>query len=157
MPLLSSLRATLKINGSSTTRPTSKNIGMPTTNAAKAMAQGSMLSDDRLRMESAIASVTPESARILPSMAPSAMTIPTTPRVWPAPATVAPAIEPISIPAAMPTARETTSNAINGCSRMRVTMSATSNATPPSAVSSSWISDSDNSFLSLPRFALAAY
>jgi hypothetical protein len=130
---------------------------MPTTNAAKAIAQGSMLSDDRLRIASAIVSVTPESASILPSMAPRAMTIPTTPSVWPAPATVAPAIEPISIPAKMPTARETTSNAINGCSRMRVTISATSNATPPSAVSSSCTSASDKFVSPLFQLALADY
>ncbi|KAG1166278.1 hypothetical protein G6F35_018284 [Rhizopus arrhizus] len=36
----SSLRATLKISGSITTRPTSKNMGMPMTNATSVMAQG---------------------------------------------------------------------------------------------------------------------
>jgi hypothetical protein len=41
---LSSLRATLKISGSMTTRPTSKNMGMPTMKATSVMAQGIMRS-----------------------------------------------------------------------------------------------------------------
>ena len=112
--LLSSLRATLKISGSMTTSPTSKNMGMPITKATRVIAQGIMRSDVRCRMALASRSVVPESARILPSMAPRAMTTPTAPSVLPAPLVRFLTISPGAMPVAKPTPMETTSSASKG-------------------------------------------
>ncbi|MNP15583.1 hypothetical protein D3C76_1079490 [compost metagenome] len=134
------MRATLNISGSMITKPTSKNMGMPITKATIIMAQGIIRSDVRLRMTSAICSVTPASARILPSIAPSAITTPTAPSVFPAPVIKWETMFSGSILVAKPTPTETTSKARSGCILIRDTMSATSTRTLTNAVSKRSIS-----------------
>ncbi|MNI02195.1 hypothetical protein D3C73_550610 [compost metagenome] len=137
----SSLRATLKISGSNTTSPTSKNIGMPMMKAAPAMAQGSMRVDVLVMMRLAMLSVTPPAARMRPSMAPSATTRPTAPSVWPAPASIDLISFSPGMPVTRPTPMEVMISARSGWSRMRDTISTTRKITLPSAVARSAMSE----------------
>ncbi|MNX46495.1 hypothetical protein D3C86_770350 [compost metagenome] len=106
------------------------------TNATSVMAQGIMRGEVWRRIALARRSVVPESARILPSMAPSAMTTPTAPSVLPAPSVRFFTMAVGAMPVAKPTPIDTINSASSGCMRMRETMRATSTKTLTRAVSS---------------------
>ena len=101
-------RATRRIIGISITTPTSKNSGIPTINALRAMAHGSLCSGAFFSMVSQITSAPPERVRRIPIIPPKAMSNPTPDAVEPTPlvklvrllsygnpAMIAVAIEPI--------------------------------------------------------------
>lgn len=119
----SASRATAYVIGSSMISPTSKNIGIPTTNAAAPMSQGRARSEARPTIADAIRAAAPESESILPRTAPSATVIPTSPRIWPAPLDRVWGIFSGASRAATAVITLITSRATNGCHWSRLLMS----------------------------------
>ncbi|RMS09134.1 hypothetical protein ALP75_201009 [Pseudomonas syringae pv. actinidiae] len=91
-----------KMIGTISTRPTSKNSGRPMTMATSAIIQGSIRPLPSLSRVEAMRSAAPDSAIRAPSIAPSAMMMPASPRMAPAPLLNAFATDSAGKPAPIP-------------------------------------------------------
>ncbi|MNW00605.1 hypothetical protein D3C71_1961230 [compost metagenome] len=95
-------------------KPTSKNTGIPRTNAALVSAAMVRFGPSALLKRCARDSAPPECSIILPSMAPRPMIMVTEPSTPPIPAVITFMTSPVGIPLASATNRLTTSRATNG-------------------------------------------
>lgn len=102
--------------GISMTRPISKNIGSPISAATRAIAHGSAAPRALPSTVSTIWSAPPESASSLPSIAPSAIRMPTEATVLPTPLEKLLISFSTGIPAARPSTSEPSTSDRNGCS-----------------------------------------
>ena len=107
--------ATRMTTGTRITTPTSKNNGSPMMAAMRAMPHGSMLPESRSVIRLTMLSAPPESARILPSIAPRAMRMPTAPAVLPNPLVKLVSAAVGAIHATAASAAEPRISARNGC------------------------------------------
>ncbi len=131
-------RATRMTTGTRITTPTSKNSGSPMIAAISAIPHGSLLPESRSVIRLTMVSAPPESARILPSIAPRAMRMPTAPAVLPNPLMklVRAAVGEIQATAA--SAAEPRIRARNGCIFSQL-MSTTMTAMPTRQAMTSWV------------------
>ncbi len=97
------------------TTPTSKNIGMPTMNAIRAMAQGRRCSGVLSMMVSTMVSAPPDLNRIVPMIEPNAMSRPTLEIVDPTPDVKLSNALSYSTPAHTAMANEPARSERNGC------------------------------------------
>jgi hypothetical protein len=105
-----------KMIGTIITRPTSKKSGKPTMIATSAIIHGSVRGVECLRMVETSRSAAPDSAISAPSIAPSAMMMPTSPSNAPAPLLKALATASNGRPAEKPAANVPTRIDRNGAS-----------------------------------------
>ncbi len=120
---------TSTITGSNSTRPISKNIGRPMMIATSAIAHGTIALDAFDSSVSITRSAPPESASSLPSIAPRAISSPTSFRVSPTPSSKLDTTIGSATGAASPTNAEPRTSARNGCI-LSTTISSTMIAMP---------------------------
>ena len=130
-------RATRMTTGTRITTPTSKNSGRPMIAAMRAIPQGSLLPESRSVIRLTMMSAPPESASSLPSIAPSAMRIPTAPAVLPNPLMKLVNAAVGAIHATAASAAEPRISARNGCIFSQL-ISTTMTAIPTRQARTSW-------------------
>ena len=130
---------TRTITGSSSTRPISKNIGRPMITATSVMDQTTLLPPALASSVSTTRLAPPESASSLPSMAPRAISRPTSFRTPPTPSSKLLMILASSTPEARPTKAEPSTRARKGWS-LNLAISTTISAMPRAATTRSWVS-----------------
>ncbi len=130
-------RDTMITTGTSSTTPTSKNSGRPRIAAIAAIIQGSPLGPTLPTSVPTIRLAPPESSRIFPIIAPSAIRTPTAPVVDPKPVTKLVTMSPGGIVATAPSTAEPSMRDRNGCTFAQV-MSRTTARMPRTHAATSW-------------------
>jgi hypothetical protein len=128
-------RATVKAIGISSTKPTSKKTGRPTTNPITTIAQWMFLGPNSRISVNAMRSAPPDSAIILPSMVPSPTTIAMCPSVLPRPTSNEWTIACTGIPVTTASASDVKNRTMKGFS-LKTAMSRMSAITALSAATS---------------------
>ncbi len=126
------------MTGISSTRPISKNIGMPMMKAISAIRHGKPWRAP-VRILSTISSAPPESASSLPSIAPRTISTPTPPSTSPTPFSNERATLPSPMPDPIPTNRDPMVRARKPCT-FAATISSTTMAIPIAATTRVWVS-----------------
>ena len=128
---------TMMMTGTSSTTPISKNSGRPRMAAIRAIIQGRPPRPTFPTSVETMRLAPPESSRILPIMAPSAMRMPTDPVVEPKPAVKLSMICGAGIVATAPSTAEPSISDRNGCS-LAIVMSSTTARMPIRQAAMSW-------------------